>query len=129
MKTLITIGSMIMLAAAAAACDSADPIADVRRDVATAEAERSDSVAEARSAGAQAIEQERQDVGAERDDVRDARATRNYEVAVAKAEGDYKIATEACDALSGNAQVNCKDQAEAALKSDKARAELLKPKA
>ena len=129
MKRLITIGSMIMLAAAAAACDRAEPIADVRRDVATAEAERSDSVAEARNDGAQAIQQERQDVSAERDDVRDARATRNYEVAVAKAEGDYKIATEACDALSGSAQVNCKDQAEAALKSDQTRAELLKPKA
>jgi hypothetical protein len=129
MKRFITIGSIIMLAAAAAACDSAEPIADVRRDVATAEAERSDSVAAARSDGAQAIERERQDVSVERDDVRDARDTRNYEVAVAKADGDFKIATEACEALSGSAQVNCKDQAEAALRSDKTRAELLKPKA
>jgi hypothetical protein len=127
-KRLITVRSMIMLAAAAAACDSADPIADVRRDVATAEAARSNNVAEARSDGAQTIQQERQDVSAERDDVRNARATRNYEVVVAKAEGDYEIAAEACDALSGNAQVDCKDQAEAALKSDKTRAELLNPK-
>jgi hypothetical protein len=47
---------------------------------------------------------------------------------MAKADGDYKVAAASCDGLAGTAQVTCKDQAEAALKSDKARAELLKPK-
>jgi hypothetical protein len=52
---------------------------------------------------------------------------RYYEVALAKAEGDYKVAKEACNVLSGSAQVDCRARAEATLKSDTARAELLKP--
>ena len=128
MNRLITIGSMIIFGAAAAACNRANPPATVQRDVAKAEAARTENVSEARKEGAQAIQLEKQDVTAERRDVRDARATKNYEVALAKAEGDYQVATASCDSLSGSTQVNCKDRAEAALKSDTARAESLKPK-
>jgi hypothetical protein len=129
MNRFIVIGSMIMLGITAAACDTASRPADVRRDVGNAETARSANVAEARKDGAQAIQQERRDVSAERRDVSDAKDTRNYEVALAKAEGDYKIATETCNGLAGSAQVNCKAEATAALESDKARAEMLKPKA
>lgn len=34
------------------------------------------------------------------------------DVAIAKADGDRKVAKEACEALSGDAQENCKQQAE-----------------
>jgi hypothetical protein len=128
MNRLITIGSMLFLGAAAAACNRADPPATVQRDVAKAEAARTANVAEARKEGAQEVQLEELEVTAHRLDVRDARASRNYEVALAKAEGDYQVAAASCEALSGSGQVSCKDQAEAVLKSDTARAELLKPK-
>lgn len=36
-----------------------------------------------------------------------------YEVAVARADGDHKIAIQKCDALEGREQKACKDQADA----------------
>jgi len=59
--------------------------------------------------------------------VADAAANRNYEVALAKAEGDFKVAKEACETLSVSARTACTDQAALTFESDKSRAELLKP--
>ena len=128
MNRFLTIGSMLVLGVAATACNRANPPATVQRDVSKAEADRTAGVANARQDGAQAVQRQQKDVDAERRDVSDAQATEDYKVAMAKADGDYKVATASCDAMSGSAQANCKDQAEAVLKSDKARAELLKPK-
>ena len=128
MNRVITIGSMLILGVATAACNSANPPATVQRDVSKAEADRTADVADARQDGEQAVQRQQKDVDAERRDVTDAQATENYKVALAKADGDYKVSAASCDALAGTAQVNCKDQAEAVLKSDTARAELLKPK-
>jgi hypothetical protein len=128
MNRLITIGSTLILGVATAACNSANRPATVERDVSNAEADRTADVANAHEQGAQAVQRQEKDVDAERHDVSDAKATESYNVALAKADGDYNVATASCGALSGTAQVNCKDQAEAVLKSDKASAELLKPK-
>jgi hypothetical protein len=128
MNKLITLGSIVILGAATSACNTAEPAGTVQRDVSKAAATRTENVAAARKEGAQTIQEERQDVTAERRDVSDAKATKSYEVALAKVQGDYQIATQACEALSGNGQANCKNEAEAERKSDKARAELLKPK-
>jgi CCR4-NOT transcriptional regulation complex NOT5 subunit len=128
MNRVITIGSMLILGIATSACNTPNPPATVQRDVSKAEADRTANVANARQDGAQAVQRQQKDVDAERRDVSDAQATENYNVALAKADGDYKVAVASCDALAGTAQVNCKDQAEAVLKSDKASAELLKPK-
>jgi hypothetical protein len=68
-------------------------------------------------------------VNSARADVNEAAAKGNYEVALAKAKGDYAIAKKSCEALSGDSQKNCKEQAEADLSAAKANAEMLKPKA
>jgi len=128
MNKVIAVGSMITFGVLAAGCNSADTSAEVREDVAEAQAERAENVAEARNDGAQAIERQQRDVTAERRDVQIATATRNYEVAVSKADGDYRIATQACEALTGTDQASCKDEADAILKVETARAELLKPR-
>ena len=91
-------------------------------------AARSANVAEERREGAKEIEREQQDVAVQRRDVAEATANRNYEVALAKAEGDYKVAKELREPLSGSAQTSCRDQAELVLESAKTRAELLKTK-
>jgi hypothetical protein len=135
MNRLITIGSMLILGAATAACNTAESPAAVRDNVSKAQEDRAENVADARTDGEQAIQRqqkdvtaEQRDVTAERRDVNDATSTRNYEVALAKAEGDYQVATKACEAQAGNEQASCKDQADAVRESDKASAELLKPK-
>ena len=126
MNRFATIGSMLILGAAFAACDTAAPPAAVQNDVTNAEAARSANVAEERREGAKEIEREQQDVAVQRRDVAEATVDRNYEVALAKADGDYKVAKELCEALSGSAQTSCQDQAELVLESEKTRAELLK---
>lgn len=128
MNRFATIGSMLFLGAALAACDTADSPA-VQNDVTKAEAARSANVAGERLEGAKEIVREERDVAVQRRDVTEATANRNYEVALAKAEGDYKVAKETCEALSVSAQSNCQDEATLAFESAKSRAELLKPAA
>ncbi len=117
------IGLMLLLGAAFAACDIANPPPPTK-----AEAARSANVAKEQKEGAKEIQREQQDVAAQRRDVVEATANRDYEVALAKAEGDYKVAKERCDALSGNERTSCIDQAKSVLESEKSRAVLLKPK-
>jgi hypothetical protein len=119
----VIIGSMSILGAGLAACDIATPPPPT-----AAEAARSADVAKEEREGATEIQREQQDVAAQRRDVVEAAANRDYEVAVAEAEGDYKVAKERCDALSGNEQSICVDQARSVLESAKSRAVLLKPK-
>jgi hypothetical protein len=89
--------------------------------------DRSADVAKERLEGAKEIAREQQDVAAQRRDVDKAAANRNFEVALAKAEGDFKVAKEACEELSVSAQTNCRGQAALDFESDKSRAELLRP--
>jgi hypothetical protein len=133
MNKLIMIGSMLILGLSAAACNQAKSPTAVQRDVSKAEADRTAKVAEARKEGNQAIQRQQKDVdaqqrdvAAERRDVNVAAANKNYEIALAKADGDYKVAIQECEALSGSQQSACKERAEAAHKANKADAELLK---
>ncbi len=123
-----TLGSLLVVGFAFAACDTAAPPPAVQRELTEAEAKRAVDVAEERREGAREIEREQQDVAEESRDVAEATRERNYEVALAKVEGDYKVAKEACNPLSGGAQITCLDRAETSHNSAKARAELLNPK-
>jgi hypothetical protein len=120
MNRIIIIGAIAVLGAMAAGCDAPSPAPKVQQKVADAKAERSNNVAEARREGTE-------EVNAQRRDVAEAKDERSYEVALAKAEGDYKVAIEACKELSGSVQADCKNRAADTLRSDKARAGLLKP--
>ncbi len=51
------------------------------------------------------------------------RAAAEYDVAVAQADGQRKIAPEKCETLAGDSQKACKDQADAAYESAKAQAQ------
>jgi hypothetical protein len=53
------------------------------------------------------------------------RAAAEYDVAVAQADGQRKIAKEKCETMSGDAQKACKDQADADYESAKAQARRL----
>lgn len=63
--------------------------------------------------------------GAQRDAQKDMSADA-YSVAVAKADGDHKVALEKCDTLQGHDQQVCKDQADANDEAAKANAKAAK---
>jgi hypothetical protein len=116
------VAALLMLAA----CNQAKPPDKVAADVAkaTAEAEKGNTRSEERA--------ERTDAAVTKDlakdvdnaNAREARAAADD--AVTQAEGENKIALAKCEALSGDAQKACKDQANAQLDLVKQRAKALK---
>lgn len=93
--TLIAAAAIALLAA----CNQAESPAEVREDVAEA----------------------KQEV---REDVKDVQADAYEDTAMTKAEGEHKIALERCEALAGDEQQLCKDQAHAALEAAKQAADV-----
>jgi hypothetical protein len=81
------------------------------------------SPAEVQKNVADAQQSAAKDVAGETKDARKAASDSAYDVAIAKAEGNSKVAMEKCEALNGDSQKACKDQADAALKLDRANAE------
>jgi hypothetical protein len=107
-------------------CNKAESPEKVQRDVAkaSAEAEKKDERAAEREAKA--------DATITNDVVNDVDKANRKEVnaavddAVTQAEGENKIALAKCNALAGDAQKACKDQANAQLKLAKERAKAIK---
>jgi len=102
----VIIGLMVLLAAAA--CNNAKSPDKVADNVAAASQSASREVAEA--------QREQQ-----KDMIIDA-----YEVAVARADGDHKVAIQKCDSLEGRDQKVCKDVADADYDAAKANAKASK---
>lgn len=93
--TLIAAAALALLAA----CQQAESPAEVREDVQEAKQE---AVEENKEVQADAYE----------------------DTAMTKAEGEHKIAIERCEALAGDEQQLCKDQADAALEAAKQAADV-----
>jgi hypothetical protein len=89
-----------------AACNTAEPPAEVSKDVAKARQDAAANVADANRQGSEKVQ-------GQVADVRKAEADRLYKVAMAKAQGEYEIAAQKCEALSGDAQRDCKKAADA----------------
>ena len=100
-KSLFIVAAVLGLALGAAGCNRQESSKQVREDVAEAQQDRNENVAEQQA-----------DAVAANDKSPEDRAEADYDVAIAKADGDRKVAEEACEALSGEAQENCKRQAE-----------------
>lgn len=96
--------SLLMLGA----CDKAKSPDTAANDIAAAHQVAAKEVAEAR-----------QDL--QKDINSDA-----YEVAVARADGEHKVAIQKCDVLQGHDQKTCKDQADADYEAAKANAKAAK---
>jgi hypothetical protein len=58
-------------------------------------------------------------------DLNNANAKGAYDVAMAQADGDHKVALQRCDGLSGDSQKACKDQADAKYDLAKANAKAM----
>ncbi|MGH8140295.1 MAG: hypothetical protein ACREVV_19125 [Steroidobacteraceae bacterium] len=109
-----------------AACNKAESPAKVQEDVAKASdsAAQKDSKAAEKLASADAAASK--NVGAA-EDTADARTTNAaVDAVIAQAEGDHKVALAQCESLSGNAQRDCREQADADLDAVKAKVKALK---
>ena len=91
------------------ACNKAEDPAEVQADVAEAQSQATEDVAEAQA------------------DMNQGAMEAQEETALTRAEGDHKIAVERCEALPGDQQQACKDEADATLEAAKAAADLPGP--
>lgn len=119
----LPISSMIVVAALViSGCNKAKSPETVAKDVATAEQKASTEVTNSENSAAK-------DLGGAADKVDDklvafnnAAAKDAYNLAIAQADGDRKVALAKCESASGDAQKMCKDQAEADYSAAKANA-------
>jgi hypothetical protein len=107
---------------AAAGCDSAKSPETVNKDVAKAEQKAANEVANSEKAAEKDLNKAAEKVDDKLVAFNNAAAKDAYDLAVAKADGDRKVALANCLSLSGDAQKSCKDQAEADYGAAKANA-------
>ena len=113
-----TAGSWPLAVAAAlglfalAGCNQRESANETAKDVTAARQDANQNVAEEKKEAADVATQSTED-----------RAAAEYDVAVAQADGQRKIAKEKCETLAGDAQKSCKDDADAGYESAKAQAQ------
>ena len=122
--TLLTLTALAMLALSG--CNKAEPPAKVQEDVAKAtdsadakDAQASDKLASADAAASKDV--------ANAEAKADEKTTDAAgDAVITQAEGDHKVAVAQCEALSGQAQKDCKKQADDQLDAVKAKVKQLK---
>jgi hypothetical protein len=119
--------SMIALltVAAASGCNNAKSPDAVSNDVAAAQAKRASEVADAKQDAAKDSNKAETKVDEKASDLNNVNAKGAYDVAMAQADGDHKVALQKCDAFSGDSQKACKDQADAKYDLAKANAKAM----
>lgn len=113
----------IALLALIAGCNSGESQSTTARDVATATQDAAQEVAKVREDAAKDMSGAARDLTAEQRKVNDVAAHGAFDVEMAKAEGDLKVATEKCGALVSDALKACTSQADADFATAKARAQ------
>jgi hypothetical protein len=103
----------VLAIAVAGGCNKAKSPDAVASDVAAAQGKAASEVAEAKQDAAKSANAAEAKVDDKTADLNSVTAKGNYDVVMAKADGDHKIATERCNSLTGDAQKACKDQADA----------------
>ncbi len=114
-----------LLAVAASGCNNAKAPEAVANDVAAAQAKRASEVADAKQDAAKDAGKAEAKVDDKSSDLNKVNAKGAYDVAMAQADGDHKVAGQKCDGLAGDAQKACKDQADAKYDLAKANAKAM----
>jgi len=104
----------------AAGCNKAKSPESVAKDVSAAQQKASTDVANTQADASKDVAEQADKVGDKMTDLGNTAAKGAYDVALAKADGERKIALAKCDALSGDDQKNCKNQADAEYEAAKA---------
>ena len=121
MRTLLISTAMATLMLITA-CNKAKSPDAVSKDVAAAEQKSDTEVSKSENAAAKDLGNAAEKVDDKLVDLNNAAAKDAYNIAVAKADGDRKVALANCQAASGDAQKACKDQANADYDAAKASA-------
>src|ERR1700738_111300 len=121
MRTLLT-SAMVIAVFALAGCDSAKSPEKVEKDVAKAEQKAATEVANSEKNAEKDLSKAADKVDDKLADFNNTAAKEAYNLAAAKADGDRKVALANCQALGGDAQKTCKEQAEADYGAAKANA-------
>jgi hypothetical protein len=116
----VLICSIAMTIALAAGCNNAKSPDAVANNVATAEQKAATEVQNSENAAAKDMGKAADKVDDKMADLNNTAAKDAYDVVVAQADGNRKVALAQCSALGGEAQKNCKDQAESDYKAAKA---------
>jgi len=95
-------------------CNHAKSASEVAKDVNSASQRAAENTAKAEDKAEAKVADEQKDVRNEQRDEQHAAAVGAQDVAKTEAEGARKVALAKCEALSGNRQQACKDQANAA---------------
>jgi hypothetical protein len=123
-KHLVSIIALVAMVVASG-CNNAKSPDAVANDVAAARAKRASEVADAKQDAAKEANQAESKVDDKTVDLNNASAKGAYDVAMAQADGDHQVARKRCDALSGDAQKACRDQADAKYDLAKANAKAM----
>jgi len=101
---------MLLLAGCHAA---APPSVATEQDVAAKQDEATREVSEARAEASKGVKSAAKVSGSDSKVVIDAKITGNFDVAMAKADGDHKVAAEKCLTMPPDQQAGCSSQADA----------------
>ena len=126
-KSILTALTACAGLAMLSACQRAESPAEVSSDVADAQADRQESVADARQDQTE-VQADTAEAAASRDpddrgDAIEDRAEAQYNTTMAAAQGDLDVAKQGCEALTGDAQSECKQSAEATYQAKRAEAQ------
>jgi len=102
----------VAAALALAGCNKSKSPEDVSKDVAKAEQKANSEVAKSEERALSALDKSYEKVNDQEIKFNNDAAHQTYNVAIAKADGDRKVALATCEAQSGAAQKACKDRAE-----------------
>jgi hypothetical protein len=108
-----------------AGCNKSKSPEDVSQDVAKAEHKANNEVTKSEERAQSALDKSYEKVNNQEIRFNNDAAHQTYNVAVAKADGDRKVALATCESQSGDAQRACKDQAEADYKTARADAKVI----
>jgi hypothetical protein len=125
MQKLLVSMVALLAVAMASGCNNAKSPDSVSNDVASAQAKRASEVADAKQDAAKDANKAEAKVDDKTNDLDNTNAKGAYDVAMAQADGDHKVAIQKCEAASGDAQKACKDQANARYDLAKANAKAM----
>ena len=120
----LLLGALVATACALCACNHAKDANQVAKDTSTAEQKSAERVSEAQQTAAEKEADARKDVRKDQQDLAHVTAVQNEKVADTEAEGAHRVALARCEAMSGDAQKSCRDQADADYEAAKAKARL-----
>jgi hypothetical protein len=111
---------LVVAALALAGCNKSKSPEDVSKDVTNAERKASNEVAKSEARAQSALDRSYEKINDQEIKFNNDAAHQTYNVTIAKADGNRKVALATCESQSGDVQKACKDQAEADYKTARA---------